>query len=196
MDFLTSQTRENLMRAFAGESQARNRYTIAAEVARRQNLFVIDRLFTFTANQEKEHAAIFYRHLQPLAGSHLTVEGTYPVDLGTDVTALLRAAQHNEWEEYDPVYQDFGEVANREGFPKIAASFFQIAEIERTHGERFGLFADLLEQGLLFSAKAETQWLCLNCGHIHKGTGAPLSCPVCAHDRGYFVYMPLAPYTR
>ena len=184
------------MRAFAGESQARNRYTFAASLAKSQNLYVLEQVFTFTANQEKEHAEIYYNHLQELCGETIAIDGTYPIDLQKDMVQLLKAARHNEFEEYDPVYQEFGEIANQEGFPKIAASFFQIAEIEKTHGERFGMFAELLENDMLFRSKTETKWLCLNCGHIHEGTSAPQTCPVCAHNQGYFVYLSLAPYSK
>lgn len=196
VDFKNSQTKDNLMRAFAGESQARNRYTFGASQAKAQNLHVIEAVFTFTANQEKEHAEIYYNHLKELAGETITVDGGYPVDLQGDMVKLLRAAQHNEFEEYDPVYQDFGDIANQEGFPKIAASFFQIAEIEKTHGERFGMYADLLEQGKLFVSDVETKWMCLNCGYIYEGTHAPKMCPTCSHDIGYFIRLELAPYTQ
>ena len=111
MDFSTSETKQNLMRAFAGESQARNRYTFAAKEARRQNLHVIEAAFTFTANQEKEHAEIFYNHLSSLAGESIHIDGSYPIDISDSVTGLLRAAQHNEYEEYSDVYQAFGQKA-------------------------------------------------------------------------------------
>ncbi len=104
MKFEESVTRENLMRAFAGESQARNRYNIAAATARENNLYVVSAVFAFTADQEKEHAAIFYNHLRDSAGSSISINGSYPVDLNKDVAKLLRSAQHNEYEEHDDVY--------------------------------------------------------------------------------------------
>lgn len=195
MEFKDSVTRENLMRAFAGESQARNRYTIAAGVAKKQDLPVIEAVFTFTAEQEKEHAEIFYNHLAELSGENIQIDGAYPVDINDDVAKLLRFAQHNEYEEHDDVYQHFAEKAKEEGFNKVAGSFALIAEIEKTHGDRFGLFADLIEQNKLFVSDVECAWMCLECGNIYRGKSVPQECPVCHHSRGYFVRLELAPYT-
>lgn len=195
VDFKNSETKDNLMRAFAGESQARNRYTIAAHQAKKQNLHVIEAVFTFTAEQEKEHAAIFYKHLSSLGGEQIHIDGSYPVDINQDVAKLLRFAQHNEFEEHDDVYKNFAEKAREEGFTDVAASFHMIANIEKTHGERFGLFAELLEQNKLFVSDVETAWMCLECGNIYHGLAAPEVCPVCHHDRGYFIRLELAPYT-
>lgn len=196
VDFKTSKTKDNLMKAFAGESQARNRYTFGAALAREQNLHVIDVIFQFTANQEKEHAEIFYDYLKELAGENITVDGTYPVDISQSVIDLLRSAQHNEYEEYEPVYKEFGDVAKEEGFAEIASTFHKIAEIEKVHGDRFGKFADLLEQNKLFISDIECKWMCLNCGHIHEGTKAPEMCPVCRHNKGFFIRLELAPYSE
>ena len=115
VDLKNSETLKNLMRAFAGESQARNRYTFAASVCRQQKLHVVEAVFRFTADQEKEHAEIFYNHMKELAGQTVAIDGTYPVDLTNDVKELLRKAQHNEYEEHDPVYKTFGDVAQQEG---------------------------------------------------------------------------------
>ena len=130
VDLKNSETLKNLMRAFAGESQARNRYTFAASVCRQQKLHVVEAVFRFTADQEKEHAEIFYNHMKEMAGQTVAIDGTYPVDLTNDVKQLLRKAQHNEYEEHDPVYRTFGDVARQEGFSAVAASFHKIAEIE------------------------------------------------------------------
>lgn len=195
VDFKNSFTKENLMRAFAGESQARNRYTFAAGIAKKQNLPVIEAVFLFTANQEKEHAEIFYNHLSNLSGENIHIDGTYPVDISMDVAKLLRCAQHNEYEEHDDVYKKFGDIAKEEGFLNIAASFHMIAEIEKTHGNRFGMYADMIEQNQLYVSNIETSWMCLNCGFIYKGTSVPEVCPVCHHDKGYFIRLELAPYT-
>ena len=192
--FKDSETKNNLMKAFAGESQARNRYTFAAAQAKKEKLQVISAIFAFTASQEKEHAEIFYNHLKELAGENITVDGTYPVDISDQVVDLLKMAQHNEYEEHDPVYKTFGEKAKEEGFDRVAASFFHIAEIEKTHGDRFGRFARLLEEGKLFVSDVEVEWMCLNCGFVYKGTDAPVVCPVCQHDQGYFIRLTLAPY--
>lgn len=194
-DFRNSETKENLMRAFAGESQARNRYTFAASQARKSGLHVIEAIFTFTANQEKEHAEIFYHHLQELAGETIVVDGGYPVDLYPDMLSLLKAARHNEYEEHDPVYKAFAEKAAAEGFLRAAASFSMIAEIEKTHGDRFGKFAQLIEEDRLFISDVETGWMCLNCGYVYTGKEAPEKCPVCDHARGYFIRLSLAPFS-
>lgn len=196
MDFKKSETKENLMRAFAGESQARNRYTFAAEQAKEQKLHVIEAVLQFTAAQEQEHAEVFYNHLKELAGENIHIDGSYPVDIYETVLEVLRAAQHNEYEEYDDVYRTFGDKAMEEGFPKAAASFHQIAKIEKVHGDRFGALADLLEQGKLFVSDVECKWMCLNCGFVYEGKQVPEQCPVCQHDKGYFIRFSLAPYTE
>ena len=194
VDFKDSVTKVNLMRAFAGEGQARNRYTFAASQAKSQKLYVVEAVFKFTADQEKAHAEIFYNHLKKLAGETVSIEGGYPVDISNSIIELLRMAEHNEFEEHDPVYKAFGDKAMEEGFPEIAASFFQIAEVEQAHGERFGKLAELMEQNKLFIANAECKWMCLNCGHVYEGTEVPQACPVCGYDRGYFIRLELAPY--
>ncbi len=196
MDFRDSETRKNLMRAFAGESQARNRYTFAADAAKKKNLFVIERIFRFTAEQEKEHAEIFYQHLSSLSGETIHIDGGYPVDISDKVEDLLLYAQHNEYEEFTPVYSTFAQVAEQEGFAQVAYSFSQIAKIEKSHGDRFGYYAKLLKEGHLFADEEATEWMCLNCGHIHSGKGAPTACPVCSHAQGYFIRLEESPYTE
>lgn len=195
MDFRNSETKENLMRAFAGESQARNRYTIAASQAKMEKLYVIEAVFRFTAEQEREHAEVFYKHLNVVSGENISVDGTYPVDIANNLASLLRMAQHNEFEEHGDVYPGFARKAEEEGFPAIADSFRKIAEIEKVHGNRFGQFAEWLEDGKLFVSDVETAWMCLECGHIYRGTEVPPVCPVCHSDRGYFIRLELAPYT-
>ncbi len=182
-----SQTCMNLMRAFAGESQARSRYTMAAATAKSQGFHVLERLFRFTAEQELAHANVFYRHLTSLSGRTLTVDGTYPVDLPNDSLALLRAARHNELQEWEHDYPAFARVARQEGFDLIAKHFETIADIEHTHAQRFGRFANLLEKGELFSAPETTRWVCLKCGHVVESTMAPAHCDVCHHVQGYFL---------
>ncbi len=194
VEFKNSETKDNLMRAFAGESQARNRYTFSASAAKKQGLYVVEWAFRYTADQEKEHAEIFYKHLKELVGQPISVDGTYPVDLQDDVVGLLRAAQHNEYEEYEDAYKAFGDKAKEEGFAKIAGSFQMIGRIEKTHGDRFGMLADMIEQGKLFVDDVECGWACLNCGHIHQGKQAPTKCPVCDHNQGYFIRTTMAPF--
>lgn len=183
------------MRAFAGESQARNRYTIAAGQAREEKLYVVEAVFRFTAEQEKEHAEVFYKCLNEMAGENIAIDGAYPVDISKDMATLLRMAEHNEYEEHDDVYRNFARKADEEGFSNIADTFRQIAEIEKVHGNRFGQFAKWLEEGKLFVSDAECAWMCLECGNIYRGTQVPPACPVCHNDRGYFIRLELAPYT-
>ncbi|MSS62439.1 rubrerythrin [Velocimicrobium porci] len=192
--FKDSKTKENLMRAFAGESQARNRYTFGAQKAKEKNLKVVADVFEFTAGQEKEHAEIFYNHLSELAGETIAIDGAYPIDLSEDVEELLRMAQHNEYEEHDDVYQAFGTIAKEEGFHKVATDFFHIAKIEKTHGDRFGKLADYMKEDKLFQSEEPVSWMCLNCGYIYEGTKVPEQCPVCYHDKGYFVRLEMAPF--
>ena len=194
-DLKNSETLKNLMRAFAGESQARNRYTFAAGLCRQQKLHVLEAVFLFTAGQEKEHAEIFYNHMKAVSGSTVHIDGGYPVTVTNDVLRLLRDAQHNEYEEFDPVYPSFGETARAEGFPEVAASFEQIARIELTHGNRFGRLADLLENGKLFVSDVKCGWMCLNCGYVLESLEAPRQCPVCSHDQGWFIRLEMAPYS-
>ena len=192
--FARSRTRENLMRAFAGESQARSRYTIAAGIAHKSGLAVIEGIFLFTADQEKAHAKQFYRQLADLSGQTIRADGTYPVDLYPDLLSHLRAAQHNEFQEWEHDYAHFAKTASEEGFPLVAKLFDSIAGIERIHGERFGRFADLLEREELFVSSVTCQWMCLNCGYVVESTMAPASCPVCHHPQGYFVRMEMVPF--
>lgn len=187
-------TLENLAKAFVGESQARNRYTIAAKEARNKKLYVIEAVFKFTAEQEFAHAEVFYEHLNEMAGESITIDGGYPIDISESAAKLLRYAEHNEYEEYETVYKAFAEKAKEEGFLQIASSFETIAEIEKVHGDRFGRFAKLLEEDKLFVSDCECEWICLNCGYVFSGRQAPFSCPVCKHDRGFFIRLEMCPY--
>ena len=182
------------MRAFAGESQARNRYTIAAGIAHKSGLEVIQGLFLFTADQEKAHAKEFYRQLHDLGGQTVRVDGTYPVDLYADLLDYLRAAQKNEYGEWEHDYAQFARTAMDEGFPLVGKLFENIAAVEKIHGDRFGRYADMLEQGRLFAEDVKVEWMCLNCGYVVTASTAPANCPVCRHPQGYFVRVELAPY--
>ena len=192
--FEKSETRRNLMRAFAGEGQARNRYDMAAGIAKKNGLYVVEAVFRFTADQEKAHAKAFYEYLKPVCGENVPIDGTYPVDLYDTVLEHLRAAQHNEYQEYEHDYTSFAHVAKEEGFPEISHLFSGIARIEQVHGERFGRFADLLEQGRLFLNETECQWMCLHCGNMVTATRPPEQCWVCKHDQGYFVRVEMVPF--
>ncbi len=190
-DFSTSQTKTNLMRAFAGESQARNRYTFAAGEAKKQNLHVIEAAFSFTAGQEKEHAEVFYKLLKSLSGETITIDGSYPIDISDSVLQLLKYAAHNEYEEYNDVYKSFAKTAEEEGFLQISGIFNKISEIEKVHGDRFTRLAQLLEEDKLFVSDVSVSWACLNCGFVYEGKSAPPVCPVCEHSQGYFIRMEL-----
>lgn len=194
MNLAESQTLINLMRAFAGESQARNRYTFAASLADQQNLNCIKRIFDYTAEQEKEHAEQFFSRLRSAGIANIQIDAGYPVDLKTDVPSLLRYAQHNEFEEHQIAYPGFARIAREEGFVDIAALFERTAIVEQSHGSRFAALADQLESGTLFRAQQDTDWICLNCGFVHHGPEAPGVCPLCAHNQGYYLRKEFAPY--
>ena len=147
VNFSESMTKENLMRAFAGESQARNRYTIAAERAEKEGMLTIAEIFRYTADQERAHAERFYDLLKDLSGETIHIDGSYPVDQQDSLTGLLRAAEHNEHEEFADVYQAFGKTAKEEGFSEAASAFLQIAEIEHIHEQRFGRLYPRRESG-------------------------------------------------
>lgn len=195
VDFQTSKTKENLMKAFAGESQARNRYTIAAETAKEKHLYSISRIFLFTADQERAHAARYYELLKEAEGQNIDICGGYPVDTCDSLTDLLKAAEHNETEEYKDVYQAFGNTAKEEGFLEAASAFFQIAEVEKIHAKRFAAVKEFLESNTYFELAEEGAWMCLNCGHIYRGTRVPEICPLCRHEKGYFIPLSLAPFS-
>ena len=196
VDFMQCKTREHLMRSFAGESQARNRYTIAASAARQEKLELVARVFEFTADQEKAHAKVFYDLLLPSAGQNIAIDGNYPIDLSDKTLDLLKAARHNEYQEFEHDYAEFAKTAHQEGFDLIGGQFELIAQIEKVHGDRFGLVADLLEKGTLFGEdNQQTVWMCLNCGEIITSSLAPQACPVCRHGQDYFIRLDWAPYT-
>lgn len=194
MNFKESQTKENLMRAFAGESMARNRYTFSADLARKEHQHVLEQIFRFTANQERQHGKLFYNQLKELEGQTVVIDAGYPVDTYDDLGQLIKAAQHNEYEEHDSVYKEFGDIACEEGFGQVGNLFHQIGKIEKVHGDRFCRFAELLQQGKLYISDVEVDWICLKCGYIYKGLEAPMTCPVCKHDQGYFIRLSLCPF--
>ena len=196
MELKESVTRENLLRAFAGESQARNRYTFAASAMKKKDLEVLQLVFLYTAGQEKEHAEVFYDHLKQAGCANIDITAGYPVDCTEEPLELLKLAAEHEMDEYESAYPAFGDQAEEEGFPAIAAAFRQIAKIEKVHAERFKRFAQLLEQGKLFVSDVDTAWICLNCGHVHHGRQAPVKCPVCQHSQGYFIRLELSPYEK
>lgn len=193
MDFNTSKTRENLMRAFAGESQARNRYTCAQAQMIAQKQFMLADLFRFTAEQEKEHAEIFYDHLKTNGAGETQIQAAFPVDKDScDIACLLSESASHEFKESGEIYKTFAQTAREEGFAQIAQDFENIASIESTHGQRFERMAQLYKDGKLFSSDESTKWICLNCGYILEGTQVPQNCPVCHGEQGYYIRLDMA----
>ena len=193
-DFKTSRTKENLMRAFAGESQARNRYTFAADVAKKEGYPILHDLFIYTANQEKAHAWEFMKKLKEFSGEEIEITATYPAEIETSTLTLLRAAEKHEAAEHDEIYKSFAEIAKEEGFMDIYTLFNNIASIEKTHSERFTRYAEKLANGSLFKDTNKDQWMCTNCGFIYEGESAPAQCPVCSHPQGYFIKFDESPF--
>ena len=193
-DFKTSRTKENLMRAFAGESQARNRYTFAADVAKKEGYPILHDLFIYTANQEKAHAWEFMKKLKEFSGEEIEITATYPAEVETSTLTLLRAAEKHEAAEHDEIYKSFAEIAKEEGFMDIYTLFNNIASIEKTHSERFTRYAEKLATGSLFKDTKKDQWMCTNCGFIYEGESAPAQCPVCSHPQGYFIKFDESPF--
>lgn len=195
-DLNKSQTRMNLMRAFAGECQSRQRYYQAALIAQQQKLIGLERMFRFTAEQEERHAIVFWKLMKDAAGQTVDVTAGYPADVFEDIGQLLDASQKEEEKEHVVVYPDFARIADDEGFTEAARKFRTIAEIEKEHGTRFAYYAGLYREGRLFrSDNTQQRWICLNCGHIHVGSEPPQECPVCSAEQGYFIREAEAAFT-
>ena len=177
-----SQTEKNLLIAFAGESQARNRYTYYAGEAKKAGYEYIAAIFLETAENEKEHAKVFFKHLGE--GTAEIIAG-YPFHLG-DTLSNLEAAVEGEHYEWTTMYQNFGDVAEKEGFPEIAASFREIAKVEYFHESRYQALVDHLKHGTMFDRSEPVTWHCRNCGYLVKGKAAPETCPSCKHPRAYY----------
>lgn len=182
-----TKTAENLMKAFAGESQARTRYTYYASAAKKEGYVQISNIFTETADNEKEHAKRFFKFLNEggLAGDTVEITATFPVALGDTKTNLLAAA-NGENEEWSDLYPHFADVADEEGFGAVAVAFRKIAEVEKHHEERYRKLLANVENGEVFKKEAPVLWKCGNCGYIFEGEEAPKLCPACLHPQGYF----------
>ena len=176
-------TEQNLLKAFAGESQARNRYTFFASVAKKEGYEQIAGVFMETAEQEKEHAKRFFKYLE---GGPLTITASYPAGIIGTTTENLLAAAEGEHEEWDVLYAEFGDVAEKEGFPEIANTFRQIAKVEAEHEKRYLKLLSRITDGNFFVRDNEIWWQCRNCGYVLKAKEAPLKCPACAHPQSYF----------
>ena len=184
-----SRTAENLLKAFAGESQARNRYTFYASAANKEGYMQIQAIFTETADNEKEHAKLFFKHLATgLAGelpTSVDIVATYPVALGTTLDNL-RAAAAGEHEEWTELYPAFAKTADEEGYPEVAATFRLVAKVETEHEARYLALAKNVAEGLVFHRPEAVAWHCRNCGFVQVAADAPQECPACHHPQAYF----------
>ena len=178
-----TRTEKNLLAAFAGESQARNRYTYAAGVARKEGYRQIETLFLETADNEREHAKVFFQHLE---GGMVEITASYPAGVVGTTLENLEAAAAGENEEWTELYPKFAEIAKEEGFPAIAASFTMIARVEKEHEARFRKLAANVKEGKAFKKDAPVRWKCRNCGYVHEGTEPPPQCPACKHAKDHF----------
>ncbi|MCF8031638.1 MAG: rubrerythrin family protein [Desulfarculaceae bacterium] len=178
-----SQTEKNLLTAFAGESQARNRYTFFASAAMKEGYRQISEIFTETANQEKEHAKRFFKFLE---GGEVEIVGSFPAGIVGATMDNLRAAAAGEKYEWGTMYPDFEKIARDEGFEDIASAFHYIAKAEAFHEKRYVDLANNIEQGLVFKRPGPVVWRCMNCGYVHEGDEAPSICPACAHPQAHF----------
>lgn len=190
MNFTESKTRENLMKAFAGESQARNRYTFFASIAKKEGFEQISALFTETADNEKEHAKVFYKLLVKYFGEEtlpqcIDITATFPVALSTTEKNLAAAAagEHEEWAD---MYPEFAKVAKEEGYDDVARAFRAIGEVEKHHEERYLKLRENVLKNNVFEKEESVLWKCRNCGYIHTGKKAPQLCPACLHPSNYF----------
>ncbi|TFH37512.1 MAG: rubrerythrin family protein [Dehalococcoidia bacterium] len=178
-----TQTEKNLLTAFAGESQARNRYTFFASAASKEGYEQIANVFTETAGNEKEHAKVFFKYLE---GGEVEITASYPAGTIGDTRSNLEAAAAGEKMEWSVIYAAFGKIAREEGFAAIATSFKEIAEVEQFHEGRYLKLARNIAAGEVFKKKASVKWHCTNCGYIHEGLEAPEECPACKHPKAYY----------
>jgi rubrerythrin len=183
MSIKGSQTEQNLLKAFAGESQARNRYTFFASRARKEGFEQIAAIFEETAANEKEHAEVFFRHLE---GGPVEITATYPAGRIAGTAENLLAAADGEKEEWGTLYPNFAEVAEQEGFASVAESFKEIGEVEEQHELRYRKLLANVEGGRVFKRDTVVKWHCRNCGYVHEGAEAPEECPACKHPRAYY----------
>ena len=178
-----SETEKNLLKAFAGESQARNRYTYFMNVAKKEGYEQIAGIFQETADNEKEHAEIYFKHLE---GGDVEITAVYPAGkIGTTTENLLAAAE-GEKMEWGTLYPGFQKKANEEGFDKVAESFKEIGDVEEKHEERYRKLLENVKAGTVFKRSKVVEWKCRNCGYVHEGKEAPKVCPACKHPQSYY----------
>lgn len=178
-----SQTEKNLLTAFAGESQARNRYTFFASAAKKEGFEQISRIFLETAENEKEHAKVFFKYLE---GGDVEITAGYPAGVIGDTKTNLEAAAAGEQMEWTTIYTEFARIAGEEGYPEVCRSFEQIAKVEKFHEERYRKLAQNLAENEAFKKKESVKWHCINCGYVHEGPEAPKECPACKHPQSYY----------
>jgi rubrerythrin len=178
-----SQTEKNLLKAFAGESQAKNRYTFYSKQAKKEGFEQISALFAETALNEEAHAKIFFKFLE---GGPLEITATYPAGTIGTTAENLKAAASGEHEEWEELYPSFAKTASDEGFPKVSVAFKLIATVEQHHEKRYLKLLDNLEKNRVFEKEEKVYWVCRKCGYIHFGTKALQNCPACQHPVGYF----------
>jgi rubrerythrin len=178
-----SKTEQNLLKSFAGESQARNRYTYFAGVARKAGFEQIAVIFLETADNEKEHAKIFFKYLE---GGDLEITAAYPAGKISDTAANLLAAADGEKLEWTKIYAEFEKTARAEGYEEVAKSFKEIAEVEEQHEKRYRALLRNVKEGRVFKKGQSVKWHCRNCGYVHDGPEAPAQCPACQHPQAYY----------
>jgi rubrerythrin len=178
-----TQTEKNLITAFAGESQARNRYTYFASKAREEGYIQISKIFEETADQEKEHAKRFFKFLE---GGEAEVSAPFPAGVIGTTAENLKAAAMGENYEWTTMYKEFAEVARKEGFQEIATVFDAVRVAEKQHEKRYNDLRANIEAGRVFKREEKVVWRCINCGYLYEGTEAPKACPACAHPQSYF----------
>ena len=182
-DIKGTQTEKNLLAAFAGESQARNRYTFFASQAKKEGYEQIAGIFLETADNEKEHAEVFFKYLKG-GMAKITVE--YPAGMIGKTTENLKEAAEGEKMEWGTLYPDFANTAEKEGFPKIAQSFREISKVEAYHEKRYRKLLGNITTGQVFKRDTVKKWKCRNCGYVHEGTEPPQTCPACQHPQSYY----------
>ncbi|HTO23989.1 MAG TPA: rubrerythrin family protein [Spirochaetia bacterium] len=178
-----SKTEQNLLKAFAGESQARNRYTYFASTARKEGLEQIANIFQETADNEKEHAKVFFGHLE---GGDLEITASYPAGAIKDTKSNLEAAAAGEKAEWTMIYPEFGKLAREEGYPEVARSFEQIAKAEKFHEGRYRKLIDNVAKREVFKRTGVVKWHCINCGYVFEGAEPPKECPACRHPQSFY----------